>query len=195
MMQSRSTRTAVVVVAIVAASMLLFSFKAKGATKATIMRSFNPLIAKYGVSRVDSLEGAYSALLDAGLPSGKMKLSLAQVMLETGMFGSSSHIDTELNNYSGIMWINKPAVQKNASKGIPFPKREGNYFYARFQTPKDWAVDYLRILNRAPGYPLSAASPADFAARLKKNGYYTSSEAAYAKNLAYYNNLLTSLGI
>lgn len=183
----------VITVALVAV-ILLFSLQSEAAGKTTVMKSFSNLNSKYGAARVAMLGNAYDALQAAQFPPQKIKLALAQVMLETGVFGPGSHIDSELNNYSGIMWINKPAVQLNATKGLPFPKKEGNYFYAHFKTPADWARDYLRIINRPPNYPINATSPADFAKRLKDNKYYTSSLIDYTKNVSYFYNLLTSLG-
>lgn len=191
----RSQNKILVTVAIVVV-LLLFSAKAKAGTKPKIETNFAPLIAKYGLERSLKLQFVLQALLGAGFPRQKVLLALSQVMQETGVFGPNSRVSAEDNNYTGILFINKPAVQKNATQGRPFPIGESKTaHYAHFTTPADWANDYIRILNLPPNYPISATSPVDFVSKLKGNGFFTGSETTYANNVSFFYNLLNSIGI
>ncbi len=131
-----------------------------------------------------------NALIAAGAPSQVLPFLLAQVAHETGNFNSK--VFTANNNASGIMFINKPLKQKNASKGLPYPKKEGKYFYANFATLKDWAVDYLRIIGKLP---MQAISLPDYAAKLRARGYYTDTVQNYSNGLKTHFNGLVKSGI
>lgn len=126
----------------------------------------------------------YDLLKRAGLKGLALRLAMIQVAFETGLFRSK--VMQQNNNFSGIMWINKPAVQKNAVKGLPFPKKEGKYFYANFKSPIDWANDYLRLLKKGSD-PLKAVSVSDYVKRLAANKYFYPN---YGTN---YNNYLAGL--
>lgn len=130
------------------------------------------------------------ALIQAGAPIKSLPYILAQVSHETAGFNSKILITD--NNASGIIYINKPTKQKNASKGSPFPKKEGQYNYARFATLKDWAKDYLRIIGTAAA---SAKSLPQFAQSLKNKGFYTDSVQNYSNGLKYNAAALTKAGI
>jgi hypothetical protein len=127
---------------------------------------------------IENAKKVLKALIDAGAKTSVLPFLMAQVAHETGDFDSNVFRDN--NNASGIMFINKPTKQKNAKRGRAFPKNEGNYFYAHFNTLKDWAVDYLRIIGNLP---LQATSLNDYAQRLKARKYYTASTSLYAKAL------------
>ena len=179
---------------------VIFLFIAQGSraatTKKPVMKKaiFYPFALKYGQEAADSANIALQALIDAEFPQEKIKLALAQAMQETGAFKAGINLMND-NNFSGIMYINKPGIQKNATKGRKFPTKEGNFYYARFASPKDWAVDFLRILNRSPNFPIQATTPKDFVHRLKLNKYFTAPENVYTKNVVFFHDLLTSLGI
>jgi len=126
-------------------------------------------------------------LAAAKVPAHLIPIIIAQVQHETNNFRDKKIFDH--NNASGIIWLNKPAVQKNASKGRVLPETKNSskpYYYAKFASLKDWLTDYLRILNRAPNYPLKATSLTDYVTRLKSNGYFTDSAQNYLKGLAKY---------
>lgn len=112
-----------------------------------------------------------------GLSGNKLQFAMAQVAHETG--GFNSRVSTVDNNFSGIKYIGKPLVQKNASKGSKSPEK--NSYYARFSNVNDWARDYIRILNNSSA--LAAKNITDFSQRLKKGGYFTDSIENYTKGL------------
>lgn len=196
---NRSTKT-VIAVAIVTAIFIFLSRSAKAGTKKNPFKlnlmpvNFYPLALKYSQEVADTANIAYQGLQDAGFSAVPLKLAFAQAFHETGAFKAGNSLVDD-NNFSGIMFINKPGIQKNATRGRRFPTKEGNYYYAKFATPKDWAIDLYRILNRPPNYPIQAKNAVDFAHKLKLNKYYTDSELNYTKNVSFYYNLLTSLGI
>ena len=143
-----------------------------------------------------------SALIELGLTETQLKLVLAQVLFETGAFTRKSRVAELNNNFSGIKYICRPSVQKNASKGSPVPPTERvkpddicYNFYAKFPTFKDWAVDYVRILSlkrtkNKIGRPIDAENVNEFVKRLKLNDYFGSNEESYAKGVKYYFDLL-----
>lgn len=191
-----NTTTKAIVIAV--AFFLLISTRLRAGTTfpKTMKKTFNRynLEMKYGLEVADIAETVLSSLIKAGFFDLNLKLALAQVFHETGIFKAGANLVRD-NNFSGIMYINKPTIQKNAVKGRKFPSKEGNYWYAKFATPTDWANDLKRILGRSPGYPLQSTSPKDFAHRLKMNKYYTDSESNYAKNLEKHFNYISTLGI
>lgn len=129
-----------------------------------------------------------AALMAAGASPTVVPFLLAQVAHETGNF--DSRVFRENNNASGIMFINNPTKQKNATRGLMFPKNEIGktpIYYAKFASLKDWATDYLRIIGKAPQ---TASNLTQYATLLKNRGYYTAPLDLYAKALnVHYNNL------
>lgn len=117
-------------------------------------------------------------------PDNVLTYALAQTMLESDWMTSNvANVD---NNYSGIMFINKP-YQKNATKGLPFPANEGKAFYAHFPSMKEWAADFYRILNLntgGKGKPIDASTAQQYVDRLKANHYFTSANYGTAFNAA-----------
>jgi hypothetical protein len=133
------------------------------------------------------------ALTSAGAPLTVVPFLMAQVAHETGTFNSRVFVDN--NNASGIMFINNPTRQKNATRGRAFPRNEWPaadkpLYYANYATLKDWAVDYLRIVGKT----VQAATTLDqYAVALKNRKYYTAPTAAYAAALrAHYTKLQKS---
>lgn len=116
-----------------------------------------------------------------GVPANKIAWLVAQVAHETGDFKSRLLYDH--NNGSGIVFTGKK-TQKNATKGRPLPENP-QYNYAIFATIKDWAIDYLRILNLKTK-PIAANTPDEFVNRLKANGYFTANIDAYKKSFMKY---------
>ena len=131
-----------------------------------------------------------AALRAAGAPSTAIPFMLAQIAHETNGFKSA--VFKRDNNASGIMYINKPLRQKNAVRGGKYPANEGKYFYAKFATLKDWAIDYLRIIGKTVA---QSTTLLDFATKLRAKKYYTDSIANYSKGLKYHNTLLAKSGI
>lgn len=118
-------------------------------------------------------------LAAAGFPQGAIMRSVAQVLLESA-FGTSS-VARNLNNYSGIKFINNPAVQK-AAQGTRAP--DGGY-YAKYSSPAAWAQDYKRVLSLNTGKlgtPLTAANIDQFLDRLQANKYFTDPDYRHKYN-------------
>jgi hypothetical protein len=130
----------------------------------------------------------------AGVNANILPFLVAQVAHETGNFKSKLLADH--NNGSGITWINNPKIQKNASKGRPLPE-DARYFYAKFDTLQDWAIDHVRVLKRGTK-PIEATNVDDFVDRLKANKYFTAPIEVYKKAVnKFYNqfkNILPSPG-
>jgi hypothetical protein len=130
----------------------------------------------------------------AGVNPSILPFLVAQVAHETGNF--KSKLLRDHNNGSGITWINNSKVQKNAKKGRPLPE-DPRYFYAKFDTLQDWAIDHVRVLNRK-SKPIQATNVDDFVSRLKANGYFTAPIEIYKKAVAkfynQYKNILPSPG-
>lgn len=175
------------------ALLLLFSQKARD----DVSSLFNQLSQWFDTTVIAKVYLSYQALQQAGLSASQLKLALSAVMFETGAFSSLSNVADQDNNYSGIEWINNSSIQKNATQGTPFPAGEAeNAYYAHFATVNDWAVDYVRILNNPPYYPIASATDIDsFATLLEENGYYTGSESDYAAGILHYWNIFTAIGL
>lgn len=174
----------------IGAALLFISSKASAASSTV----FNSLVPSYGATKVNMLYGAYNALRRIGLSGLKLKLATSQAMYETGMFSTTSIAAYQDNNYTGILWINNPSVQKNATKGQPADSP--GHYWAHFTTVDDWAVDFYRILNLPSYRPIqNATDPISFAHLLKLNGYYTGSETTYAAGVNYYFGVLSSVGL
>lgn len=154
---------------------------------------------KYGIEKSKILTKIYDALKIYGLPVNTIKLALAQVMHETGVF-SDKQKASKVNNFSGIVYSGSADQIKNGAirSNIALPKREQNgkttIYYAQFPSVLNWSKEYLRILSKGVK-PIQAISPDDFAIRLKKNNYYTDSVENYKKNINFYYNFLTNSGI
>jgi IS1 family transposase len=132
----------------------------------------------------------YKALKSAGANNTLMPILMAQVAHETG--GFNSKVLQSDNNASGIMFINEPK-QKNATRGKSFPIKESKTaHYARFNTLKDWAIDFLRIIGKTPK---TATSLTDYAQKLKARRYYTADTTLYAKALISWDKQLKKLDL
>lgn len=137
-------------------------------------------------SQVHSLVTNYDSInkllyTATGLTSPVLDWATAQALFESG--GGSSAVARANNNYTGIMFINKPYQQ--ATKGTARPASEGGN-YAKYANPQAWAKDFVRILsiNGPMGAPIKATSLGDYVARLKANKYFASSPTAYQAGLA-----------
>jgi len=161
---------------------------------------FEVILKKYGAAKANTLTSIYTALKALNLPATTIRLALSQVMHETGVFSGKQRASTA-NNFSGITYSGSAAqIATGAHKSnIPLPAAEqpktgAKIYYAHYNNILDWSKDYVRILSKG-SKPIQAASPADFASRLKKNGYYTDLESVYAKGLQFFNNFLIKGGI
>lgn len=128
----------------------------------------------------NQITGVNTVLLSVGFPATlATTYAIAQMMLESNQMTSNvSQVD---NNYSGITWINKP--YQKATKGIAKPSSDGGGNYAHFDTFKDWAVDFLRILSLntgGQGKPIDATTSQQYLDRLHANHYFTDT-AYYTK--------------
>jgi hypothetical protein len=112
---------------------------------------------------------------------------IAKMILETGWFLSPAF--KKNNNPGGITWNNNYLQRPGASIGIRRPAREGGN-YVNFINLDTAVKDYIRIISRLPGEPIKATNATDFAARLKQNGYYKSSQESYTNTLnSVYNRI------
>lgn len=176
---------------LIPAALMIFSLKSKAAPGS--LRSFK----NFSPDKYPVMNTIWGALLSANFKDPLLTLAMAQVLHETGILSPKFNLATSVfyknNNPTGIIWINNPALQKNAVKGSPFPKSEGKYFYAKFNSLADWAVDYKRILMKGKK-PALASDPADFTARLAANRYFYPNTGAaletYKKAINKYFGLL-----
>ena len=136
------------------------------------------------------------ALAAAGAPVTAIPFLMAQVAHETGNF--DSNLFRTHNNASGITYTTS-GRQKGATRGNPLPlneqpiingKRVTKYYYARFNSLKDWAVDYLRLVGKTVQ---QAKNLDQYATALKNRGYYKAPLSQYAAALrAHYDKLQKS---
>jgi hypothetical protein len=130
------------------------------------------------------------ALTSAGANPVIVPKLLSQIALETA--GFNSRVFKENNNGSGIMFINNPTRQKNATRGRAFPRNEWPaadkpLYYANFNSLKDWAIDYLRLVKKSAE---QSTNFEQFAVALKNRRYYGATVSSYTKGMiAYYNQL------
>ena len=158
-----------------------FTAKAKGAITNSFTAFSDPVRLK--------LLQVNDALNSAGFSDPGKTFALSQVLHETGSFTSRSKVARENNNFSGIIWINKPGIQKNAIRGTARSKKEGGY-YAKFNTAADWAADFKRLLSMK-NKPLQAITLTDYVTRLHNNKYFTAPVKTYLSGMQKYYNLLT----
>lgn len=143
---------------------------------------------KLGAKQLERATRAGQALKDAGATGPQLSYLIPQIAWETGHF-KSAVMDTD-NNYSGIKYVG----QSGATPGSKAPGNEGKAPYAHFNSPQDWAKDHLRILKKVgKARPLEATSLQDYVSRLKKNGYFTDTEANYYKGLDSLQNMYKPL--
>lgn len=149
---------------------------------------------KFSNDSAAKLSMLQDSLIKGGFEMPQLKFALAQLLHETGNFTTKSKVAPNNTNYSGIVYINKPNVQKNAVKGTPFPAKEGKYFYAKFATVADWAADFKRVLN-LKNKPIKAIDLLDYYNKLTDNKYYDTrypqQRAAYKAGLFKYYDMLT----
>jgi len=133
---------------------------------------------RLGAKQLERATRAGQALKAAGATGPQLSYLIPQIAWETGHF-QSKVMDID-NNFSGIKYEH----QNGATPGSPAPKNEGPKPYAHFNSPEDWAKDHLRILRKVgKARPLEATSLQDYVSRLKRNGYFTDTEANYFKGL------------
>lgn len=135
----------------------------------------------------------YNIFLSVGFPANSIKFAVAQALHETGNKIDQPH---EINghNWSGITYIGKTQLQKNAKRGNLKPQTDWNNpnipeYYAWFETVEDWARDFKRLISRSNGLkgrPIEANNLTDYAIRLKANGYYGDTIENYSKALNYW---------
>ena len=113
-----------------------------------------------------------------GVDNSRIPFLLSQLVFETGYFTADPYkLD---NNPAGITWNNNYLKRPGASLGRKRKAVEGGN-YVHFDTLENAALDYLRILNRKPGQPITAISIDDFANRLAQNGYYDQRHTSVAQ--------------
>lgn len=143
---------------------------------------------KFKADEAAKLQALELALVNNGIKQPILNFALAQILLETGRFTRRSAVATLNNNYTGIKFLNKPyqvaergsEAPASETKGLPI--NSPLKYYAKFKDMNAWAKDYKRILSFG-AKPINATTIEDFAARLKQNGYYGSSQVTYEKLL------------
>jgi len=156
------------------------------------MNLYNAFLTKYGKAKAQQFDIIYNTLLKLNLSPILIKYIIAQVMHETGVLASTQSL-TKFNNYSGITYGGSSSQKATGATKAPSVQPENKAVsYAAYPAPINWAKDLVRILSFAPNYPIKATSIADYAKRLKANGYYTAPESVYASSLTNYYNFLTN---
>lgn len=117
------------------------------------------------------------------VPDNILPFIVAQVAHETADFKSKLLYDH--NNATGITFANNKQRQKNATKGRPLPE-DPRYNYAKFDSIKDWAVDYIRLINRGQNKPLNALTVDEYIERLKANNFFTATVESYKAGVKRY---------
>ena len=134
-----------------------------------------------------------AALLNNNVNPVIIPYIIAQMILETGYFTNTSFIKDR--NPGGITWNQNYLKRLGTSKGSARPLKEGGV-YVHFDNFDTAIKDYLRIINKSPGLPVSATSPADFAHRLKINNYYKAAESDYVNTInSVYNRINENVNI
>lgn len=96
------------------------------------------------------------------LPATAIPLAILQAAHESG--GFNSHLFIQANNASGI----KANKHFGFNSGIKSPEGDN---YAGYDSLNDWAMDFIRILNKDG--VLTAKSIDEYANGLKAHGYFT----------------------
>lgn len=147
---------------------------------------------------VDNAKKVLNALAMAGANPTVIPFLMSQVAHETGNF--DSNLFRTHNNASGITFTTS-GRQKNATRGNPLPlneqpivngKRVTRYYYARFNSLKDWAIDYLRIVGNTV---LNSKDIVEYARKLRERKYYTATLQSYTKALQSHLTRLEKLGL
>lgn len=131
-------------------------------------------------------------LRDQGVNENIIPFCIAQLALESAYFTSTVY---KLNNNpGGITWNDKYKNRPGASKGSLRPANEGGN-YVKFDTLKNAAIDYIRILSRkgSLGKPIEATDINNFVDRLKANSYFGDGDATkYKTTIVSINKRLNS---
>ena len=132
----------------------------------------------------------YNTAIKEGFKPAAAKLVVAQARFESADY--SSNVFKNNLNTSGMKYIGQPL----ATRGTPAPKNEqrcnggcNSDYYAKFASVQDSASDKIsRLYNITmrgvtPDQLKNAKDANEFAALLKKRGYYGASETQYANGL------------
>lgn len=147
---------------------------------------------------IDNAKKVLVALVQAGAKPSMLPLLMSQVAVETGDFDSNQF---RINNNASGITFSTSGKQKNATRGNPLPMREQpivngkrviKYYYAKFPTLKDWAIDYLRIVNRSV---TTATDVVDYAKKLKAQRYYADTLQNYIRAIQGHFERLKKLGL
>jgi flagellum-specific peptidoglycan hydrolase FlgJ len=170
---------------------ILLSAIKLGTKDITRMNLYSAFLEKYGKAKAQQFDIIYNTLKKLNLSPILIKYIIAQVMHETGVLASTQSL-TKYNNYSGITYSGSASQKATGATKAPSVQPENKKVsYAAYPAPINWAKDLVRILSFAPNYPIKATSVADYAKRLKANGYYTAPESVYANSLKNYYDFLT----
>lgn len=113
-------------------------------------------------------DAVYQALKNAGFPTTILPIAYAQSAMESGGFNSAIAIDD--NNYSGILFINKP--YQKATRSLLHKLTDSGLYVAHYDTIQDWANDFKRVLSIGTNKPIDSTSITQYFTRLKANNYY-----------------------
>jgi flagellum-specific peptidoglycan hydrolase FlgJ len=123
----------------------------------------------------------YNALIGQNIPPLLAKIVTAQSQFESGNF--KSNVFLKDNNAFGYKYVG----QKIATKGLPSPASEGDY-YAHYNSVQDSAIELANWLKRRhkegklPPFD-QITSPAQYSKLIKAANYYGASENTYTKGI------------
>lgn len=127
----------------------------------------------------------YNNAIKNGMPANLAKLIVAQAKLETNNY--SSAVFKANNNLFGYKFVG----QSIATKGTPAPKSEGDN-YAKYKNLENSVLELCNWIKRRvkegifPADLTTITTPAQYAALLKKKGYFGVSVVHYANGLQRY---------
>ena len=144
------------------------------------------------------------ALIESGYSEPQLSMLMAQAAHETD--GFNKKLAVENNNYAGIKYT--PALSKIAAPSNNFfaPAKESpsgiRVPYAHFNDMQDFVkrwIPYAHLNQKRKGNktgpPLNASSFADYAHRLKQNGYYQDPESLYLKRMIAWDEELQAINL
>ena len=127
----------------------------------------------------------YDTAIKQGMPPNLARLIVAQAKFESGNF--TSPVFKANNNFFGYKYVG----QALASKGTAAPRSEGDFYakYARLEDSVKELTDWIKRRVNEGVFPSNLAlikTPGEYAALLKKKGYYGVSVAHYTNGLQRY---------
>jgi flagellum-specific peptidoglycan hydrolase FlgJ len=140
-------------------------------------------------------QSVYNTAIKGGFTPISAKFVVAQARLESGHYASD--IFKNNNNSFGMKYIEQPLATKGSL--APYKERSGSCkangvcsnsdYYAKYSTVEDSIKDviernYNKTMNGVtPAQLKNSKTPEEYAALLKKRGYYGATESLYASTI------------